>query len=77
MMRPVEPHNWDHDSRAIFSNLMEAMGLGICDVSSYLLACRECISVVNHAVSSLKSGEVHSELKSVVASLKAITSGQG
>ena len=36
LMRPVEPRNWDHDSRVIFSNLMEAMSLGICDASSWL-----------------------------------------
>ena len=76
-MRPAEPRNWDHDSRVIFSNLMEAMSLGICDASSWLQAYRECITVVNQVVSSPKSEEVHTELKSVVASLKAITGGQG
>ena len=76
-MRPVEPRNWDHDKRVIFSNLMEAMSLGICDASSWLQAHRECITVVNHVVSSPNSEEIHSELKSVVASLKAITGGQG
>ena len=77
LMRLVEPRNWDHDSRVTFSNLMEAMSLGICDVSSWLRAYRECISVVNHAVSTPKSEEVHSELKSVIASLKAIAGGHG
>ena len=76
-MRPVEPRNWDHDGRVIFSNLMEAISLGISDVSSWLRAYRECISVVNNVVSCPKSGEVHSELKTVVASLKAITGGHG
>ena len=76
-MRPVEPRNLDHDSRVIFSNLMEAMSLGICDASTWLQAYRERITVVNHVVSSPKCEEVHSELKSVVASLKAIIGGQG
>ena len=40
LMRPVEPRNWDHDSRVIFSNLMEAMSLGICDASRWLRAYR-------------------------------------
>ena len=56
---------------------MEAMSLGISDASSWLRAYRECISVVNHAASSPKSEEIHSELKSVVASLKAIAGAQG
>ena len=77
LMRLVEPHNWDHDSRVIFSNLMEAMSLGISDVSSWLQAYRECISVLNIAASCPKSVEFLIELKSVVASLKAIAGGQG
>ena len=77
LMRPVEPRKSDHDSRVIFPNLLEAMSLGICDASSWLRAYRQCITVVNHVVSGPKSEEIHSELKSVVASLKAIAGGQG
>ena len=76
-MRPIEPRNWHHNSRVIFSNLMEAMSLGICDAPSWRRAYRECITVVHHVVNSPNSEEIHSELKSVVASLKAIAGGQG
>ena len=76
-MRPIEPHNWGHDNRVIFSDLMEAMSLGISDVASWLQAYRECISLVNSAVSCPRSGGVLTDLKSVVPSLKAIAGGQG